>query len=218
MSAESITSITVRTLADFMTAAPSSQRRIVKTAKYPTDEESKAIVAYYRDARRIVELRFMSNGAARMGSELAALERVAATATGPRKARLLANVRAIRDFEVLEFARQPMDVHERSALLVDLGRLEVKVRPMLQLMDKGQKPLWCQLDFSEDAPSEQKAAIAAQLFLQAARAAGIDLVPSSAQYLHVHSGHCFLGGRHKARLEKQIAASCDTFADIWNSI
>ncbi len=81
--------ISVRTIADYMTSSPSVQRRIVGTNKYPSDDEAKAIVTYYREARSAVEQFFtVGQGHAVIATAIDRLASQSDGANAQRKVRL----------------------------------------------------------------------------------------------------------------------------------
>jgi hypothetical protein len=211
--------LSARTIAEFMTTTPASQRRIVQTNKYPSDEEAKAIVAYYRDARSTVEQFFE---ASRQPSVIAtAIDRLASESVGtstPRKVRLGQNVRALLEFQKSALASEVCQIADRTKVTLDIAGIHLLVRPSLCLSDAKRFVRWLHLDFSDKALEPDKAKIVLQLFLQASRHAGIEINAKCAEYHHLHSNSKIVGAHHGARLEKHIAASCQTFANIWDSI
>lgn len=46
-----IKKLSLKGLADFMTASPSRQRKILRAYKYPSEDEARAKILYYREAR-----------------------------------------------------------------------------------------------------------------------------------------------------------------------
>jgi hypothetical protein len=212
-------SVSARGLADFKTSEPSAQRRIVRTNRYPSSRESKAIVAYYRDARTTAA-RFFERG--RLDHVLedairAASEKVDG-ASPSRRARLGQNIRAIQDFQKSDLKGMLFHVEPRPRIELDMGSLTLKIHPSLCLCDQAGNTHWMFLDFSESEMEGRKTEIVLQLFLQGARAEAINLKPRCAEYHHLHSGRQQVARRHRARLEAQIAASCQTFRDIWASM
>jgi hypothetical protein len=209
--------ISARTLAEFMTSSPSTQRRIVRTSKYPSDDEAKAIVTYYREARASVERFFNCGGQSSiLDAEIRRLAGEGGRASAARSARLGQNVRAIREFQRGSLSAGNFKTVERPMIELIVADVCLKVRPSLSLRDQAENIHWVFLDFSEGRLDERKAGIVLQLFVQAARHEHIDLKPRFAEYHHVSSGRTQYGLRHGSRLEAQITASCQTFSDIWS--
>ncbi len=211
--------VSARALAEFMTASPSTQRRIVRTAKYPRTPDAQALVAYYREARAAVERFFeCGNKPAIIESEISKIAAAMIDASPSRKARLGQNIRAIQDFGKAGFAGQKYQVLPQHSSRLEIENLAVKVRPSLCASDSTGHQHWLHLDFSEGQLEARKAAIVLRLFLRAARADGERLEPRRSEYHHLHSRQYQFGQKFGAKLDKQIIASCQTFGDIWTSI
>jgi hypothetical protein len=211
--------VSARAVADFMTSQPSTQRRIVRTNKYRSGEEAKAIVASYRDARTATQRFFESEGAhCVLEGAICRISGLVAGARPARKTRLQQNIRAIQDFQKSAFAATRFQPMHRPHVELDIGGLALRVRPSLYLRDQTGHIHWVAVDFSDGQMDTRRAEILLQLFLQAARAEALDLEPPYAEYHHLHSGLRQVCRRHRARLEAQIAAACHTFVDIWTSM
>lgn len=211
--------VSARVVADFMTSQPSTQRRIVRTNKYPSGEEDKAIVAYYRDARTATERFFEHDGTrcvledaiCRMSGEVGG-------ASPARKLRVEQNIRAIQDFQNSSLASTRFQVMPRPRVELVIGGLALSVCPSLCVRDKAGRAHWIYLDFSHGRMDGQRAEILLQLFLQAAQAEAFSLEPRYAEYHHLNSGLRQVCRRRGARLQAQIVAACETFVDIWKSL
>ena len=211
--------ISPHVLTDFMAADLNRQRKIVLAAKYPRDGDAFALI-YYAEARLAIQ-RYFDNrrDSAPVLETIAKMrEEAALTSKELTRVRLRHNARALEKFLSSELAAQPFKSGEKVEAMLPYGPVSVAVKPMVCLKDARGATEWLQLDLSQTDYDANKAATIVQLFLRASDAAGAILKPGHAQYHHLASGASEKGLRPKVRLENQISAACETFANIWSAI
>ncbi len=208
--------ITVKGLAQFMTAGPARQRSVVRDFKYP-DPEGKARALYYAEAVRAVR-RFhrAANDVGVLVDEVARLARESAAATGVTSRRLRDNAAGLRQYAT-HFAARNYEVLQPVRWALQHGPVVVAVTPDLHVVDEGRERI-IKLEFATTRPDRRVVQVITQAMFEAAEMAGAGLQAADVLYVDVRRGEVHGGARIRARLARDIEAACATIADIWNSI
>jgi hypothetical protein len=91
--------ISLKGLADYMTASHTRQRTVLRQYKYPEEDEAQAKIIYYREARdRVAVLHRSDRDSNWLLQQAAQLDTLAAMSTGQTKTRLRHNARALRAY------------------------------------------------------------------------------------------------------------------------
>jgi len=207
----------IKGLADYMTATPSRQRTIIRQYKYPQEDEGRAKIHYYREARDLIAA-YHTAGKRRawIEGEALRLDSIAAYSNRWSKARLENNARAVRAYSK-HFGGRDFVVLDDLNLGLEYGDVLVTVRPDLHVIEKDKEKI-IKLEFATKAPDPLMVKIIAQGMFEAAIEEGMDLKSAQVLYLDVLSGKEHKGARLGARMRKDMAAACDTISDIWPSI
>ena len=209
--------LSVKGLADYMTASPTRQRSILRGYKYKGEDESRAKTLYYGEARSNIAA-YHKNGhepewlkaKAELVAELAALSR------GSRRIRLRNNVRALRSYE-RHFSDRPFEVIGPLRLHLDFAEVRLSVTPDLWVRE-GAKEKIVKLDFASKAPDGDVIKIISQCMFEAAKGEIDDCTSTSVLYLDVPRGREHRGARANARTLRDIEATCENISVLWESI
>src|SRR5437867_8167507 len=124
-----------------MTATAARQRTIVRQFKYPADDEARARVMYYREAReRVVAYHRRPHEPAWLTNEAQQLDQFAAAVGGRAGARLRHNARSLRDY-ALHFSRRNFTVLNDLVLSLRHADVIVTVVPDLQVRENGEEKI-----------------------------------------------------------------------------
>jgi hypothetical protein len=209
--------LSLKGLADFMTAPEVKRRKIIHDYKYPSDDEAKAKRTYYREARdRIVAYHRGAHESVWLVEQSAQLDNVAAMSTGQTKTRLRHNARALRAY-ARNYATRIFEVLDDAPLALHYADVRVSVFPDLHVRESGKEKI-IKLEFSNDTVSEQLVKIVSQGMYEAAEQAGMNLAASCVLYLDVTHGVEHKGARIGARMRSNIEAACLNVSAIWDSI
>lgn len=209
--------ISLKGLADFMTASSSRQRTIVREFKYPTEDEAHAKILYYREARDRIAAHHRSRHKVEWLDEQAGhLESLASISTGGTRTRLNHNGRALRAY-ARHFAKRDYAVLEDLTLGLQHDGVSVSVYPDLHVQEDGASKI-IKLDFGVKEPDEEAVRIISQAMFEAAQTGGLGLPSTGVLYLDVARGRTHRGARMGARTRRDIEAACSTISAIWDSI
>jgi hypothetical protein len=204
-------------LADYMTASASRQRVILRQFKYPLEDESRAKILYYREARdRIFAYHKADRGRDWLTNEASVLEALARASGGRTGQRLRHNARAISSYATNFSSRQFEILKDLSLNLAKAG-VRISAIPDLHVTE-GKRAKIIKLDFSKDPPPLQLVRVVSQVMLEASDAAGLGLTGSAVLYLDVPRGAEYRAARSGSRIARDIEASCATIAAVWDSI
>jgi hypothetical protein len=209
--------LSIKGLADFMTASPARQRRILRDYKRLDEDEPTARRLYYKESRDLItafhrnshEIGWLSDRA-----EL--LKRQAATATPASAIRLRHNVRAVRLYE-RNFGSRSFEPLNPVRLNLEFYAVRISVVPDLHILEEGKEKL-VKLDFGVKAPEPQLTKIISQATFEAAAGHVRGLTSSSILYLDVARGKEYRGARAGARTMREIEAACLNIAALWDGI
>ena len=209
--------ISIKGLADFMTSAPAKQRSIIRQFKYPDEEEAKARITNYRDARdRVAAFHRSEHTRSWLLAEAHHLEGLANMSAGRTVDRMNHNARALRAY-AKHFADRQFTVLDDLTLYLKHEDVIVTIHPDLHVQeDEREKVL--KLEFSVRQPSDALVKIVAQAMFEATAVTNMHLVSSSVLYLDVPRGQIYRGARLGARMRKDIEAACMNISAIWDRI
>jgi hypothetical protein len=145
--------ISVKGLADFMGANPARQRTIIRQFKYPKDDEARAKIVYYREARDAIEAYHRrGHDPVWLEEQAKRLDGIAAGLTGRSRTRLAHNARGVRAYSRHFSARQFRPVED---LKLHLAYADVRVTVIPDLhVREGKDEKIVKLEFSVDSPTE----------------------------------------------------------------
>lgn len=205
-------------LADFMTASAVRQRTIVKQYKYPDDDEARAKVLYYREARdRIAMYHRSPRAPAWLHAQATELQQLARRSPkGRSRVRLEHNARGVTAYAE-HFSSKKYSVQRNLRLELRYGDVRVSVVPDLYVID-GPKPKLIKLEFGVEPPTADEVRIISQGLFEAAVAAHLDVGSAQVLYVDVPRGIEHKGARAGARMQRNIEASCHNFSAIWDTV
>lgn len=209
--------VSLKGLADFMTASELRRRKILKQYKYPEEDESRAKILYYRDARdRIAAYHQSSHPASWLGEQVLLLAALAAGSPDRTRARLQHNARGLRAY-ALHFSRRRFEILPDITHHLTHGDVTVTIRPDLHIRESGKEKL-VKLEFGVKNPPDRLLNIIAQCMFEAAAAAGMGLPSASVICLDVPRGQEVRGARVGSRMRAEVAAACANISSIWDSL
>jgi hypothetical protein len=209
--------ITLKGLADYMTASHVRQRSILKQFKYPKDEEGSAKILYYKDARdRIAAFHKGKKQPAWLLTQADSLDALANGSAGRVRARLRHNARALRAYEA-GFSKRIFEVQSRTSIPLNYGDVTVSVVPDLTVIE-GKTPKLVRLEFSKDDLDPLAIKILSQGLFEAATQKGLGLKSASILLFDVERGTEHRGARLGAQMRKEIEAACQTISAVWDTI
>lgn len=214
-----IKQVSLKGLADFMTADPARQRRILRDYKYPREDEPRARIVYYREARdRISVYHAAAHPRTWLETEASRLRVLASSAVkGRTRTRLQHNARSLTSYAT-HFGSRPFQVvGDNLGLSIRHDDVRVTVIPDLHVRERNQEKI-IKLEFSKDEPSDQEVKIISQAMYEAADAAEMGLTASCVLYLDVERGLAHKGARAGSRMRRNIEAACENISAIWDSI
>jgi hypothetical protein len=211
--------LTYSGVADFMASTPSKQRKILTEYKYPDEDESRAKIFYYREARESIVAyhkgkksnSWLEQQGTRLG-EMAALE----DRNSARRSRLQNNSRTILDYS-RNYNSDSCQILDQFSQKLLIGGVVISVYPELHVTERNREKM-IKLDFGKNAHNDDYNRISCQLLLMAATEAGFDLPSSSFGVRHIATKSDIRKGRVGARLEKDIEATCNNIAAIWDTL
>jgi hypothetical protein len=209
--------ISVKGLADFMTASASRQRKIIHEYKYPTEDEARAKILYYREARDRIEICHRAGYPTNwLLSEAYHIDALASSSMGRTKTRLSHNSRALRSYSK-HFTTRAFKVLDDLSLSLIYGDVRVTAVPDLHVEEKGQERV-LKFDFSVDPPLADEVKIICQVLFEALGHAALTIPASSVLFLDVERGRVHKGARVGARMRRDVEATCQTISAIWDKI
>ena len=118
-------------LAKYITVTPAAQRRILRDAKFPNEDEPYAMRLYYREAGDRIEAFHRNNHETEwLIAKAEDLAQLAALTGGPSGARLRHNSRGIRQYSQ-SFASRLFIPQQHLRLRLDVGDVRISVAPDL---------------------------------------------------------------------------------------
>ncbi len=209
--------LSLRGLADYMTASAAKQRTILRQYKYPAEDEAHAKILYYREARdRIAASHRAAHESPWLIDQADQLSILASSSSGRTKTRLKHNARAMRSY-AKHFRGRRFELLKDLKLRLQIGDVAISAYPDLHVIEKEQEKL-IKLDFGVDEPTNELIKIVSQVFLEAANDNGMGLPNAGVLYLDVTRGSQHRGARIGSRMRKNVEASCRNISAIWDGI
>jgi hypothetical protein len=209
--------LSLKGLADYMTASPTRQRSILRSYKYPTEDEAQAKILYYREARdRIAAFHSSGETLAWLGNQATILLTLASYSRDRRRARLEHNARGIQQY-ARNFGSRSFDILGDFSHDLQYGDVVVSVYPDLHVRE-GETEKLIKLEFSKDEPNAALIRIISQCMFEAARDAGLGLSSANILLLDVPRGRAHRSSRMGARMARDIEATCENISAIWDTI
>ncbi len=209
--------LSVKGLADYMTASAVKQRSILRQHKYEEDDEGRARILYYRDARdRIAAFHRGGHPTTWLVDQAAGLSALAALSEGRTRSRLQHNARGLRAYAT-GFGSRSFEVMRDDTYRLNYGDVVITVRPDLHVRERGAEKL-VKLDFSREPPPDPLIGIICQLMFEAASVAGLGLRSSGILLLDVARAVEHRGARAGSRMRREVEAACANISAIWDSV
>lgn len=209
--------LSVKGFAQIMLASPLRQRTLLQYHKYPSEDEPRARILYYRDARdRISAYHAQGHGPKWLLEQAISLEALAKASSGPRKTRLNHNGRGLRAY-AKHFASRKLEILDDLLLTLQFGDVQITVRPDLHVVERKKEKI-VKLEFGVNEPSGDEIRIISQAMFEAAEQAGMNFTASSVLYVDVPRGVQHKGARLGSRRKGDIEATCQIIDAIWDDI
>jgi hypothetical protein len=209
--------LSVKGLAQFMTAGPVRQRSVLRSQKFPSKQENVAIIVYYGEARRAIETYHESdNDPATLVSAVDKLSKKEAGASGQSAVRLNHNIRGIQTY-LTHFGGKKFSILESPKIKYVRKSVTISAMPDLFVIEAGARKM-IKLDFSEKAPDERVITIVLQVMYEAAIMAGLKIKPKDVVYLDVVRNQQHGGAKLRSSLKKEVDAACDNIEALWPTI
>lgn len=210
--------LSLKGLADYMTASATRQRSILRTYKYPDEDEARAKILYYREAReRIAAYHFSGNQDPQwLVDQARNLDTLAKYSLRRRRARLEHNAYGVRQY-ARHFAERRFKVLAEFSRDLRFDDVFVSVYPDLHVIEDGTEKL-IKLEFTKEEPSPDLVKIITQCMFEAARDAGCGIAAASVLLLDVPRAKSHRGARMGARMARNIEATCKNISAIWDSL
>jgi hypothetical protein len=208
--------ISLKGLAQFMTASSAQQRKILRDFKYP-DPEGSAKAMYYREARDFIAA-YHSKGHPRtwLADQADVLSSLAAASSGRTVTRLRHNARALREYES-GWAHMKLEVLNDVTMALLYGTVRVTVVPDLHVRQGGRSKIM-KLEFGVEEPDRKTVAVMTQGMFEAASASSMALAARDVLYIDIPRGKIHQGARVGSRLATEIVAACKNIEAIWPTL
>jgi hypothetical protein len=200
-----------------MTASPAAQRRILREAKYPDEDEPLAMRLYYQDAcDRVQAYHRNKHDPSWLRAKADDLAQLASLSPGPSGNRLRNNSRALRQY-MSNFATRDFVPLGPLRLRIEFGDVRVSATPDLFITEGGKHKV-IKFNFSTAAPHPDIVKIVSQCMYEASKGKLQSLSNASVLYLDVPRGIEHRGARAGARTLRDLEAACETITNVWDSI
>lgn len=211
--------LSIKGLADYMTSSARRQRSILRSHKYPDEDESRARILYYREARDRVAVYHQSgedpDWLIDQADQLALLA-ASFNTRSRRRMRLLHNARALRAYAE-SFAGRVFEVLPDLRLALEFNDVVVTVAPDLHITERGREKI-IKLEFATDEPADHLIRIICQAMFEAASVAELALSSSQILLLDVPRAVEHRGARMRSRMAAEIEAACENISAIWDRL
>jgi hypothetical protein len=205
--------ISMRGLAEVACAKPSQKQSKLKRFKFPESEESVGRSNYYVWAISAIK-RHHRGEAEFVDKMLHGLREQAATESDSRKrAKLLANHRAITDY-LKYFGDRALEIRPGARLYFNYRNLIVNAHPDLVAEEKGRLLLiklnCCKEDFAGGVTSTLL-----HLLYESARQKGLEIDSTSVECLQTSSGSRITGPRSGFPSKSALNSACSELLELW---
>lgn len=207
--------LSMKSLAQFMTAGESRKRTILRNSKFP--REARVIIIQYREAiNAIRDFHESGNDPASLVRSTDRLRKKAIGATKQTQARIANNIGAIERYAHY-FGAQKSDVLSVPKMKYLHGTVTISVFPDLLVEHGGQK-LLVKLDFTTEGATDEQIAIMLQLMYEGASMEGLGISPKNVLYINARSPEPYRGSKIRKNLKREIDAACENIEAIWEGI
>ena len=211
--------LTYAGVADFMASTPTKQRKILTEYKYPDEDEPRAKVLYYREARDLIsayhngkkENVWLEEQAIRL-SEMAALE----PKKSARRTRLENNSRTLLDYS-RNYKSTSCDILPQFSHKLEIEGVLISVFPELHIIERKKEKL-VKLDFGKKPHDDHYNKVSCQILYLAALSSGLELPSNAMAVRHIATKTDFKKARAAARVENDIEATCGNISAIWGAL
>jgi hypothetical protein len=205
--------ISMRGLAEVACAKPSQKQSKLKRFKFPESEESVGRSNYYVWALSAIK-RHHRGEAEFIDEMLHGLHEQAASESNLRKrAKLLANHRAITDY-LKHFGRRPLEIRPGARLYFNYQNLIVNAHPDLVAAEKGRLLLiklnCCKEDFTGGVISTLL-----HVLYESAKLKGLEIDSTSVECLQTSSGSRITGPKTGFPDKSALHSACEELLEIW---
>jgi len=209
--------LSLKGLAAFMTATAAHQRDILRQYKYPSDDDAKAKILYYREARdRVAAFHRSEYQKEWLTQKAEDIDTLASVSVGHTKARLKHNARGLRAY-AKHFSGRNFKVLNDLNLGLQYGDVIITIYPDLHVEENGEEKI-IKLEFSVEEPTKEMIKIVSQAMFEAFSSTRPGSPVSTVLYLDVPRGKEHRGAQLRARMTKNIKATCLTISNIWDAI
>jgi hypothetical protein len=209
--------LSLKGFADFMSAGPAKQRTILGQYKYPDEDEARAKIVYYREARdRIAAYHKLGKEPDWLDTQANSIAALAAANAGKTRVRLGHNARALSQYRT-HFARRLYEVLGEIVLHYTVDDVTISVVPDLHVRENGSEKI-IKFEFAKNQPPDRLVKILSQVMFQAAEDSGHGLPSSSVLYVDVPRNKIHKGARAGARMARDLEATCQMISAVWQSI
>jgi len=209
--------LSLKGLADFMTAPEAKRRKILHQFKYPDEDESKAKIIYYREAKeRIIVHHRGGQKPSWLLEEASRIDDQASLSIGQTKIRLKHNARSLHAY-TRNFACREFDVLDDARLALLYGDVRISIFPDLHVREKGKEKI-IKFEFNKDAANPELVKIVSQCMYEASEQAGMALSAANVLLFDVAQGQEHRGAKIGARMRSNIEAACLNISAIWDGI
>ncbi|MEJ2254308.1 MAG: hypothetical protein P8Y75_08075 [Nitrospirota bacterium] len=208
--------LSLKGLAEYMTATDSHKRKMLRDYKYPS-VEALAKITYYREARdRIAAFHSGGHDTGWLLDAAADLDVLVQSSDGTRKTRFKYNARALRGY-AKHFGKKKFKVLGETTYGLHFDDVLITVHPDLHVEEKGKEKL-IKLEFGLKEPDSRKVKIINQCMLEAVLRDRLDIASSGVLYFDVPRGRIHKGARIGSRMTNDIDAACKNISAIWDNI
>jgi hypothetical protein len=211
--------ISVKLLADFMTASPARQRTIIRDAKYPQLKNGKKrpqIVRYSEARAAIRDYHEANNDVSVLLAAIERLNRKKAAKAGENMSRIDDNIRALTLY-MKYYSNTPFTILTTPKLIYRFEQVEVSAAPDLYVEEKGERKL-IKIDLNQKKLREDAVDIIMKVMAEASAEIELGVKPKDVVYLDVTRQMQYTGKKLNKALKKNIDAALATVQDMWASI
>jgi hypothetical protein len=185
--------------------------------KYPREDEARAKIIYYREARDRVSVFHQAEQTSDwLTKEASSLDLLASRSSGSTRTRLRNNARGLHQYAA-HFGDRKVEVLDELKFKLDIGDVRITAVPDLHIREKHKIKL-VKLRFGSEVPDPRLVKIISQVLFQAAVDAGFHVSAKNIEFVDVPRGLIRTGARAGARLQRDIEAACQTISDVWDSL
>ncbi len=207
--------LSMKSLAQFMTAGSSRQRTILKNNKFP--RAAQIIIIHYQDAiNAIRDFHQSGNKPATLVKSIDTLRKKAIGAKAQTTARIANNIRAIENY-LRHFQTRQCDVLKVPKMKYVHGTVTVSVFPDLLIDENGQRAL-IKLDFTQQGATDEQIQIMLQLMYEAATTEGLGINSKNVIYINGKSSEPHRCSKIRRNIKREIDAACENIEAMWEGI